>query len=306
MHEITIGSPQPSQRVYDQAITVSGRISGRAETIGVWSGDQLLAQTRLIADDGYFRLLARIVPPLQTETPLTLTVRAADVEARVPVIAVPAELDKRAYGQVVPPHQMELLHRENIYGSGPPIEHPSEEALALVRQFLPAAGSVLDFGCGAGAYGPPLIAHGYRWLGVEVQHQCAEILRRRGLPFRQLGSSEERLPFGDREFDAAIAIEVLEHIEPLDATVAEIARVIRSRFLVSVPNMEVIPYFAQLGVVPWHLLEATHVNFFTRASLAALLASHFRAVEVFSYGEHPVRTRDELPVDLHLFAVAEK
>jgi hypothetical protein len=53
------------------------------------------------------------------------------------------------------------------------------------------------------------------------------------------------------------------------------------------------------------LLEATHVNFFTRASLRAVLAAHFARVEVFSYGEHPVRTRDGIALHVHLFAIAE-
>jgi hypothetical protein len=69
--------------------------------------------------------------------------------------------------------------------------------------------------------------------------------------------------------------------------------------------MEVIPYFQDWQAIPWHLLEATHLNFFTRASLRALLEPHFRHVEVISYGEHPLRTRDDVTLHLHLFAVAE-
>jgi SAM-dependent methyltransferase len=121
-----------------------------------------------------------------------------------------------------------------------------------------------------------------------------------------LQNGETRLPFEDAQFDVAIAVEVIEHIIDLDAFLAELARVTRSRLLLSVPNMEVIPYFAPLGVVPWHLLEATHVNFFTRASLRACLQPHFPRVEVFSYAEHPVRTDEGIPVHLHLFAVASK
>jgi SAM-dependent methyltransferase len=176
----------------------------------------------------------------------------------------------------------------------------------LLLQLLPAGSSVLDVGCGAGAYGPPLISAGHEWLGVEVDESCINILSRRGLPFRKLQSGETRLPFEDAQFDAAIAVEVIEHITDLDTFLAQLARVTRSRLLVSVPNMEVIPYFAPLGVVPWHLLEATHVNFFTRASLRACLQRHFPRVEVFSYAEHPVSTHEGIAVHLHLFAVASR
>lgn len=301
---IAIEMPQRSQRVYDQAITITGKAPG-ARAIAVWMDDRCLAETRVIGKDDRFRLLTRIAPPLQNETPLTLIIRDdLGHSADLPIVAVPVELDRRAYGEVLPPDRAQVLHRENIYGFGPPVEHPSEEALALVLQFLPRAGSVLDFGCGAGAFGPGVIAAGHRWMGVEVQPECAAILARRGLPFRHI--DDNQLPFADREFDAAIAIEVLEHIAQLDDAIREIARVTRARFLVSVPNMEVIPYFAPLGVVPWHLLESTHVNFFTRTSLRETLARHFAHVEVFSYGEHPVRTADGLPVHLHLFAVADR
>lgn len=297
---LAIDSPQPMQRVYDQAMAISGTASA---AVSVWSGNQLVGETDAIGRDGKFRLLARFASPVASETPTTLTIRSGAQSIALPVVVVPAQLEAKPYGEVVPPQRAEVLHRESIYGSGPPVEHPSGEALALVLQYLEPAASVLDFGCGGGAFGPPLIAAGYRWLGLETDARCAAILTRRDLPFRQLAAGEP-LPFGQREFVDAIAIEVLEHIEQLDATIAAIARVTRSTFLVSVPNMEVIPYFAPLGIVPWHLLEATHVNFFTRTSLRAALARHFSSVEVFSYGQHPVRSADGIPLHLHLFAVA--
>ncbi|MDH4067097.1 MAG: hypothetical protein OEW19_22075, partial [Acidobacteriota bacterium] len=38
------------------------------------------------------------------------------------------------------------------------------------------------------------------------------------------------------------------------------------------------------GVVPWHLLEATHVNFFTQHSLEAALAPHAGQIEMARIG----------------------
>ena len=87
---------------------------------------------------------------------------------------------------------------------------------------------------------------------------------------------------------------------------AEIARIVTRRALFSVPNMELLPYLHDWRVVPWHLLEGDHKNFFTRASLHALLAGFFRRVEIFPYGEHPLRTRDGVSLYVHLFAVADK
>ena len=97
-----------------------------------------------------------------------------------------------------------------------------------------------------------------------------------------------------------------EHTHDPVAFVAEIARIIRRRALFSVPNMELLPYLHDWGVVPWHLLEGDHKNFFTRASLLSLLSGSFRSVEIFPYGEHPIRTRDGVPLYVHLFAIADK
>jgi hypothetical protein len=106
--------------------------------------------------------------------------------------------------------------------------------------------------------------------------------------------------------DCAICIEVVEHTKDPATFVAEIARITRRRALFSVPNMELLPFLHDWRVVPWHLLEGDHKNFFTRANLGALLSRHFQSVEIFPYGEHPLRTRDDVPLFVHLFAVANK
>jgi SAM-dependent methyltransferase len=203
------------------------------------------------------------------------------------------------------PQRTDILHRENIYGSGPPLEQPGSEFLQLLLDYLSAPGSVVDVGCGAGAYGPPLITAGYRWLGLEINANCWELLHRRQLPFRKI-EEPPTLPCASEEFDYAVCLEVLEHTEEPDEFLREIARVIRRRAVVSVPNIEVIPYFRSWEVVPWHLLEADHKNFFTRSSLAAILRKYFSRVEVFLCGAHPLPTRDGIPLHVHLFAVAEK
>ena len=165
---------------------------------------------------------------------------------------------------------------------------------------------ILDVGCGAGACGPPLIAAGHSWLGLEVNPVCCAILDRRNLPYRQSKPDEKVFPVKNQEFDCAVCIEVLEHIGNPNSFLSQIARAIRQRAIFSVPNLEIIPYFASLQVVPWHLLEADHKNFFTRTSLHALLSQYFRRVEVFSYATHPVHTREGIPLHAHLFAIADK
>jgi SAM-dependent methyltransferase len=161
-------------------------------------------------------------------------------------------------------------------------------------------------GCGAGAYAPGLIAAGHQWIGLEVNPHCFQLLEQQGLPFRKTTPDAERFPCVDAEFDEAICVEVLEHVEHPEAFLREISRVIGKRAIFSVPNIEVIPYFKDWETVPWHMLEADHKNFFTRCSLREFLSIDFSRVEVFSYSEHPLRTRDGIALHAHLCAVADK
>jgi SAM-dependent methyltransferase len=323
--------PTPGQYLYDQSIVLSGWVylAGRDSAscrVRAYLDESCFAETHSLAYRpdvcrklglthnvrSGFRMLGkvavagreareanlRIVAAWDDERPWTLTERAVHL--------VPALLGERPHGEVVHPDNESLLHRENIYGSGPPLEAPGSEAAGLIRGYLPEAASVVDVGCGAGAYGPGLIAAGHDWLGLEANAHCCDILQRRQLPFRRVELESRHLPCSDGEWDCAICVEVLEHVTKPETFVSEIARAIKHRALFSVPNMEVLPYMHEWGVVPWHLLEADHKNFFTRASLRRLLESSFRRVELFPYGEHPLKTREGVTLHLHLFAVADK
>jgi SAM-dependent methyltransferase len=316
-----IESPAPGESVYDETLFISGSIdlgnrSPSSCRLCAYVDDRCCAETRILFRrlDGRigFRMFGRIFPSTLEPRDATLRVVAGigdpggDIVAEQTIRLVPASLRERPYGDVVSPENETLLHRENIYGSGPPIEEAGVEVSNLLHAYLPAGASVVDVGCGAGAYGPPLIAAGHDWLGLEANAHCCEILKRRQLPFRTVDVDSARLPCNDAEFDSAICIEVLEHTQDPETFAAEIARIVRGRALFSVPNMELLPYLHDWRVVPWHLLEGDHKNFFTRASLRAVLSRHFRHIEIFPYAEHPLRTRDGVPLYVHLFAVADK
>jgi SAM-dependent methyltransferase len=321
--DLVIESPSAGQNVYDEAIFVSGSITvadhhSASWVVSVDVDGHRAAETRLLfptADPTRhgFRIWFRISPGTSEPRDVVLRVvatmddpgRSEQIAAEQTIRIMPALLSARPYGDVVNPENERVLHRENIYGSGPPIEDPGVEVSELLRAYLPAGSSVVDIGCGAGAYGPPLRAAGHEWLGLEANDYCCEILTRRQLPFRSV-NPDSQLPCGDAEFDCAICIEVAEHTKDPAAFVREISRVVRRRALFSVPNMELLPYLHDWRVVPWHLLEGDHKNFFTRASLRALLAASFSRIEIFPYGEHPLRTRDGVPLYVHLFAVADK
>jgi SAM-dependent methyltransferase len=248
----------------------------------------------------------------QTRPPrsvLSVTVRvyfrgdaAGVLLATTSIKLVPFDYRTADYGHALDANFTPVMHREQVYGSGPSLAEGSLTCLALVEKYLgPPPLRVLDVGCGLGFYGKKLRAAGYDWTGAEMKTaDCAE-LTRQNLPHRQVDG--RTLPFADGAFDAAMCIEVMEHVEDLDAFLTEIRRV-APRLVVSVPNFEPVAYLGKFSVVPWHLLEADHKNFFTRHSLGHLLGRFFSRVEVTCYHELPLPSREGTPLFNSLFASA--
>jgi SAM-dependent methyltransferase len=88
---------------------------------------------------------------------------------------------------------------------------------------LGASPAVLDVGAGQGALSIRLKEAGARVSACDVVPEQFDVP---GVDFRAIGS-DGRLPFDDAAFDAAVAIEVLEHIDSHDRFFAEVARVLR-------------------------------------------------------------------------------
>jgi SAM-dependent methyltransferase len=130
-----------------------------------------------------------------------------------------------------------------------------------------APDSVLDVGCGEGVLT-------YRWaqqlgdrpvLGVDLADPKLEAewstRRRPNLEFRATAATE--LPFADRSYDLAAAIEVLEHVPEPERTLAEMARVAAR-------------YVRELGNTPGH------VNHWSKQSFVAMASRHGEVIEARS------------------------
>jgi SAM-dependent methyltransferase len=180
-------------------------------------------------------------------------------------------------------NERRVLHREDIYASGPPVPEVSIEVLELARR-LP--GPVLDFGCGAGALVRALRREGIEAYGLEldderIRHHLLDEAR----PWVTLYDGRLPTPFRDRQFRSVCCSEVIEHLPDPALAVEELARLASERLFVTVPDMSAIPRGYHHGMVPWHLLESTHLNFFTQASLESLLAPIASRIEVARFGQ---------------------
>jgi SAM-dependent methyltransferase len=255
-------------------------------------------------------LLDAHCPAARFDAPLTLTVHAVfrDGSRSAPLVTREVRMMARDYrrnhfGVLLDQSTIAVQRRGNIFATGPSLSEPSPEITQLLARYLPRAPRrILDVGCGIGSYGRGLIAQGYDWHGAEVSaSDCAE-LKRLGLPHTHV--SPGRLPFADAAFDAAIAIEVLEHIEEPRPFLTEIRRAAPRQLIVSVPNSELLGYLYDYLATPWHMLEGDHKNFFTRWSLGALLGEFYPRVEVGFHTPYPLRTVEGTPLHYNLFAVA--
>jgi ubiquinone/menaquinone biosynthesis C-methylase UbiE len=178
-----------------------------------------------------------------------------------------------------------VLHRADIYGVGPPSPVASAEIVAMARR-LP--GPILDFGCGSGALVRELRAAGMETFGLELsRREIVSSLRDDVSRYVTLYDGALPSPFPEGRFQAVVCTEVLEHIPEYKLAAKELAR-LAPRALVTVPDMSAIPTLFPHSVVPWHLLEATHVNFFTQPSLERLLRQFFAKVSFSRIGAFQV------------------
>lgn len=122
------------------------------------------------------------------------------------------------------------------HGGSPSIHRPehwwyqarAELLRTVLSPYVGTAGRILDVGS---ADGPSV-----GWLQGRGQHTAVDI-DIRGLQPGDVCGSAVALPFHDGAFDVVAAFDVIEHVDPEHAVIAELARVLHpgGRLLVSVP-----------------------------------------------------------------------
>jgi SAM-dependent methyltransferase len=195
----------------------------------------------------------------------------------------------------------QVFHREHIYGSGPPNTVVDSEVINLAKTL---SGPVLDFGCGRGVLVAELLKSGVDARGLELDCDVIrQTLSPRNATFITLYDGTFPSPFQSKSFRSVICSEVLEHIPDYKAALEDIARLATDKAIFTVPDASAIPTGFRHGAVPWHLLEATHVNFFNQRSLAKALQPYFSKIEFGRIGKTHF---NESPYYVSIAAVCSK
>jgi len=131
---------------------------------------------------------------------------------------------------------------------------------------LDADATILDVGCSRGRYVDRLRALGRTAWGTDL------LLDQTWKPGLFFQGSALTLPLATDAVDCILAFEILEHLRDPVACVRELGRVARRKLVLSVPNCDVPAAMRASGVTFHHWVDETHVNFFTRKSLADMLS----------------------------------
>lgn len=167
--------------------------------------------------------------------------------------------------------------RGDFYKPGIPAK-PGEQYGAFLRFAQRHAGStVLDLGCGFGAYGGALNKNGRSCIGCDINLGYLREAVTNGLPVANVDSS---LPFPDGAFETVLIFEVLEHVADMEKVLGEAFRVARKNVLITVPNSENIEQLKANDVTYAHMLSSDHLNFFEPRSLESVLRRYSKHVSI--------------------------
>lgn len=154
------------------------------------------------------------------------------------------------------------------------------EATGIVVSMIPGGARVLDVGCATGSFGQLIAAHCHaEVVGIEPDPDRASLAAARGLNVR-LGTLDHSLIRDIGTFDVVLFADVLEHLPSPQAMLLLAREALKPSgdLIISVPN--VAHWSVRLEVLQGRfryqesgIMDATHLRWFTRTSISALLKS---------------------------------
>jgi SAM-dependent methyltransferase len=146
-------------------------------------------------------------------------------------------------------------------------------ALEKIERCTGGPGALLDLGCWVGFLLAEARDRGWQTLGVEPSSFAAARARDQlGLEVIQGGLMDAPVPEG--AWDAVVMGDVLEHLTEPGAALDRVARLLRPGGVVYIALPDAGSRVARVLGARWWSVLPTHVQYFTRASLATLLRRH--------------------------------
>jgi 2-polyprenyl-3-methyl-5-hydroxy-6-metoxy-1,4-benzoquinol methylase len=152
------------------------------------------------------------------------------------------------------------------------IELIYSELIGYLETYL-HPGRLLDVGCAMGHFLKFAQAHGWETVGTECSGYAAHWARERYLRVRhQCTLSHARFP--PQYCDAAVLIEVIEHLPAPRETLLEVFRILKPGGVVCVTTPNFSSYRSLLMREEWApIIPSGHLYYFTRATLERMLVS---------------------------------
>lgn len=137
--------------------------------------------------------------------------------------------------------KMIVLTQENDVSTEVRWQTETPWLIGLITKHIAQQGLVLDYGCGVGRLSGPLVAQGYRVIGVDTssemrQHATAQVNGERFLAVTP--ALLDQLGNVGLEVDAVLAIWVLQHCAFLEDEIARIARMLKKGGIIAVADMK--------------------------------------------------------------------
>lgn len=146
---------------------------------------------------------------------------------------------------------------------------------------------LLDLGCGAGRHAFAAVERGARVVAVDASDTevkgVAAMLDALDSDGAAVTGDALQLPFPDHAFDRVVAAEILEHIPPDTAAIAELVRVLRPGGTIAVTVPRWGPELVNWALSDeYHAVEGGHVRIYRRG----ILEGRLRAAGLRLTGHH--------------------
>ena len=144
--------------------------------------------------------------------------------------------------------------------------------------------TILDVGCGMGEFSDIMENLGYDVFRVDGADHCVRYNHEKGHKCDQIDFEFGTLPFATNMFDAAVSLDVIEHLWNTDHYLSEIQRVVKPNgyIILSTPNYNYLRYriLCSIGKFESFTYKSRHKKFYTVNSFKNTVESRANAVKI--------------------------